>query len=207
MARIYSLNPYLIQLQLLILLGGVVAFRDGWLGQWQVVGQIPMHEKYLTYLGHGAVWGMLLFGNPAVAYILQRHGGQWAGTTFGYVLTLWAFVGVGLLIGWCLDPVPSSLARDGQPTIPGLMNYMSMVMVLTVATMYYVCTAPTTINFEDARLLTMLLVVNLALSMVLPPLAVHGSVHGQAWGVFLGGSGLLVLGYIKLVFFPQLYIH
>ena len=178
-----------------IIIAAVFTAADDWLCGAQVrhayqKAGLPVPEKYLTFLGHGMVWGLFLIG-PVAAGVLTLFGEQWNSITLFRVFAGSALFGAIQYAFWIRDPVHAALGDNGRATVAGiLINVLSLPFVVTAGLMYYLFTP----SPEWVWPITIAFGIYMWMALCLPPWAVHGKVHNPArWMTAAACVGLIVL--------------
>lgn len=179
-------------LELPVILGGFIAYREGYWDAAQVMRQLRSPIKFLTYKGHAGVIVLFFATCPLLAAIIVTCGKQWDAVTFIEVLLVASVASALIQQGWINDPVPSALVRNGL-RMPGALNMVSMAIVFAVAAMYYVPAFTTQVDTSYTWIVSSILLVQLLAGILLPPLVVHGAIHVPAQVQAVAGT-LIVIG-------------
>ena len=165
-----------------------MAYRDGYAFGWQVKMLPIVPSKFLTFWGHGGMWGDFLIIAPVVAYLLATHATSWPLWAFAIIFFAAAVSGAVLLVPLLEDSkqVASALARDGLLPLAGAMHYLFYTVALSVVAAYYFLTPRKDVSATEIAIVTVAVMVHWALGVLQPPYAVHGYIHLPAWLMTVG---------------------
>ncbi|MDO8562145.1 MAG: hypothetical protein Q7S05_05000 [bacterium] len=183
--------PTLGLLEALVVLGGIIAWKEGWLFAQQLGFPGVRPSKYLTYIGHAAIVALFVLTCPLQAWIIAEYGGQWDAVTLIEVLLVAVMAAALMQQGWIDDPVPSALVRDGL-RMPGALNMASMGVAFAVAAMYYVPAFTPQVDTGYTWIVSVIFLIQVLAGILLPPLVVHGEIHAMARVQAIAGTAIII---------------
>jgi hypothetical protein len=182
-AQWFSAFCYLVLLEAFMCVEYRAAYRDGYARKEQVLMLPNVPTKYLTFEGHGGMWGDMIVMPPIVAYLLATHAASWPLLGFAAIFLVSALSGAWLALPLMDDSkkVPSALMRDGYFPLAGAMHYLFYAVALAICAAYYLLTPQAALSATEMVIVSVLIMAHWAAGVLQPPLAVHGRIHWVAW--------------------------